>query len=228
MLTRRAFALAGLIVGPIRHQVPPGVHARPRRKPRPAWRWRTVTRTFASNVNIVTPGTTPPLGEPGPANPYPSTITVSGFQRSRIKKVTVRLSGLTHTWPGDLDILLVAPKNRPVLLLENAGGREDVNGIDLIFSQTSLAVVSDPLVSGTYQPAKFVGPIADSFLPPAPAGIRGRMLGELRKSNPNGIWKLFIIDQGANDTGTLNGWSLRITVETRVRVKPKRRARRPR
>ena len=41
------------------------------------------------------------------ASPYPSTINVVGVPGS-VNKLTVQISGLTHPYPADLDILLVA------------------------------------------------------------------------------------------------------------------------
>lgn len=69
---------------------------------------------FASDGQII-------IREIGPAAAYPSTIEVSGSARS-IQKVTVTLNGLSHTFPDDLDILLVGPDGRTVLLMSDSGG----------------------------------------------------------------------------------------------------------
>lgn len=174
---------------------------------------------------MVIPGTAPPLGGPEAATPYPSTIAVSGLRRGGIRQVAVTLTGLTHTWPSDLEVLLVGPNGQPILLMHNVGGSEDVIGIFLTFSATARNLESEPLVSGTYQPPSFTGPIPDSFLPPAPAGTTGSILAGLKNSNPNGIWRLYIVDEGANDTGTLDGWLITITARIWVRVKPRPRRR---
>lgn len=49
-----------------------------------------------------------PPGSQGAATPYSSTIEVSGVSGS-IVSVVVRLNGLSHTFPDDLDIVLVGP-----------------------------------------------------------------------------------------------------------------------
>ena len=59
------------------------------------------TRTFSNSTAISIPSS-------GKATPYPSTINVSGMS-GVISKVIVKLNGLNHTYPDDLDILLVGP-----------------------------------------------------------------------------------------------------------------------
>ena len=41
----------------------------------------------------------------GPANPYPSAITITNVA-GVVNKVTVRLNGFTHNYPADVDKLL--------------------------------------------------------------------------------------------------------------------------
>ena len=41
------------------------------------------------------------------ATPYPSTINVSGVTANVVTKVQVRLNGFGHTFPADVDVLLV-------------------------------------------------------------------------------------------------------------------------
>ena len=40
--------------------------------------------------------------------PYPSTIIVAGAEDSQ--HFSVSLNGLSHSWPDDLDVLLVGPE----------------------------------------------------------------------------------------------------------------------
>ncbi len=75
-------------------------------------------QTFSNPAPILVPGT----GTIGNANPYPSNITVAGVLN--ITNLSITLFGLTHTFPADIDILLVSPTGLTVILLSDAGGRE--------------------------------------------------------------------------------------------------------
>src|SRR5687768_11113442 len=59
----------------------------------------------------------------GPAASYPSTIAVSGTTGVAYH-VTVSLR-ITHTYPGDLQVVLRAPNGRNVLLFSNIGADEN-------------------------------------------------------------------------------------------------------
>jgi subtilisin-like proprotein convertase family protein len=177
-------------------------------------RFKIVTRTFVSTLPITIPAGAPTTVE-GAAAPYPSTIQVGGFNQGRILNVRVALLGLTHTSPNELDILLVAPGNVGVILLSDAVDDDNVSNITLVFDQAAPGTPLEPLTRGTFQP-KNGGAASDPFPPPAPAGISGHSLTTFNNRNPNGAWRLFIVDDGPNDTGSLTGWSL--TIRARVRV----------
>lgn len=147
---------------------------------------------------------------PTPAAPYPSGIVVSGMS-GLVHKVTVQLNGLTHTFPDDLDILLVAPGGAQALILSDVGGGTDVSGITLVLDDAAASPLPDntALSSGTYQPANIGSP--DVFPAPAPVAGTGSSLSTLQGIAPNGVWNLYIIDDANNDAGTLSGWSLTVT-----------------
>ncbi len=83
--------------------------------------------------------------------PYPAQITVSGLPTA-IGRLEVRLNHLTHTFPGDLDILLVGPAGQNVMLMSDIGGGGDVEGVFLTFSDGAPALTGAQIVSGTYAP----------------------------------------------------------------------------
>jgi subtilisin-like proprotein convertase family protein len=148
----------------------------------------------------------------GPASPYPSTIIVSNLAGA-VTKVTATLSNLSHTYPDDLDILLVGPTGTNVMLMSDAGGLTDLVGVNLTFDDQATNLLSDSgvITSGTYQPTNFA--TGDVLPSPAPLSPFGPNLAGFKGQNPNGTWQLFVYDDFGSDTGSLNnGWSLQINV----------------
>jgi subtilisin-like proprotein convertase family protein len=182
---------------------------------------RVVTRTFTSNVPLTIPAGAPGTTE-GPATPYPSTLRVSGFDQGRILNVRVTLRGLSHIDPQDLDIMLVSPTNRGVILMSDVGDNDDVVGITLVFDQNAPGRLTEPLTSGTFQPVNDDDE-TDPFPAPAQGGVTGHSLTRFHNTNPNGSWRLFVVDDSALDTGSLGGWSLTIKARVQVRHRHPRR-----
>jgi subtilisin-like proprotein convertase family protein len=158
---------------------------------------------------------TTPIQIASNAQTAPSTIEVSGFE-TNVADVEVTLSNMTHPAASDLDILLVGPGGQAVLLMSEATG--PAAGDSPTFDDQAakqLPNSPDPLVSGTFQPTNydFTG-APDTFAAPAPTNpAHGSALGVFNGTNPNGTWTLFIREQDNNppETGSLGGWSLRIT-----------------
>jgi subtilisin-like proprotein convertase family protein len=149
------------------------------------------------------------------ANPYPSSITVSGLA-GPISKVTATLTNFSHTFPSDVGVLLVGPTGQKIVLMNNAGnggGGVIASNLTLTFDQSaSLAIPqSSGLTSGTFRPADYSNG-ARSFLNPAPAAPYTNTLNGFTNTNPNGTWNLFVQDFESGDVGGItNGWSLGIT-----------------
>ena len=172
-------------------------------------------------VNTTVQGTVP---NTNPANPtlisipdsgigslYPSKIPVAGLP-SNPSKVTVTLQGLSHTYPDDLDILLVGPGGQKVLLMSDTGGGTDINNVTLTFDDAAASNLPDAsaIVSGTYKPTDFA--TGDTFPGPAPVGPYGTVLSVFNGLNPNGTWSLYVLDDEANDSGSVaGGWSIKFT-----------------
>lgn len=148
--------------------------------------------------------------EQGPANPYPSEIDVSGLDGA-IRDVTVTLYGLSHTWPDDLDVLLVGPEGQNVMLMSDAGGSLDVENVTLKFDDAAADFLPDSgqIVSGTFKPTNYE---MDTNLPnPAPPQPYGTMLSAFDGLNPNGTWRLFVFDDAGEDSGEIaEGWDITI------------------
>ncbi|UGS36913.1 IPT/TIG domain-containing protein [Capillimicrobium parvum] len=150
----------------------------------------------------------PATGTQGPATPYPSTINVTGMTGA-VTNVTATITGFSHTFPSDVDILLVGPSGQNVVLLADTGGSTDVNNATITFNQASLNSVPTPIVPGTFRPTNggaFTGPA------PAPPPPYGSSLAIFNGTVPNGAWNLFVFDDAAGDTGQITlGWSLDVT-----------------
>lgn len=145
----------------------------------------------------------------GPAAPYPSTIDVSGITEP-VRKITVTLHGLAHTFPDDIDLLLVGPQGQSVVLMSDVGGPDDISGVDITFDDEASTPVPAPIISGTFQPTN-VG-TDDTFDEPAPPGPYDAALSVFNIPDPNGAWSLYAVDDVESDTGVIaGGWTLTVT-----------------
>src|SRR5262249_44843588 len=66
---------------------------------------RPVPTLFSNTAPIAIPGT----GTNGNANPYPSTIAVSGLTGQQISILRVVFNNLSHTAPDNIDAMVIAP-----------------------------------------------------------------------------------------------------------------------
>ena len=149
---------------------------------------------------------------PGVAAPYPSTLSVSGLT-GIVHRVTVTLRNASHTFPGDLDLLLVGPRGQACLLMSDAGGGLAL--ADVTFTLDDVAEVALPssglIFNQAYRPTDF-GMEPDVFPAPAPSGPYPGALSVFAGTDPNGVWSLYVVDDTPNDTGLLaGGWGLDIT-----------------
>lgn len=169
------------------------------------------TRVITGNIDLATgvPIATPLLGL---ANPYPSTISVSGVS-SAIHRIRVSLLNLSHSFADDLDILLVGPDGRATFLMSDCGGEFPANGVTLTFDDNATNTLGDftSILSGTVRPANH-GLDVDSFAAPAPTGPYATNLSIFNGTNPNGTWSLYVMDDSDKDSGIVaGGWRLTIS-----------------
>lgn len=155
-----------------------------------------------------------------PTTNYPSVITVSGLT-GVVTKVTVTFA-VTSTFPDDLDILLVGPTGAMSLVMSDAEGSGDHTNITYTFDQTAAAgLPNDPTTvtpAGTFKPTNFAGALTatepggqDNF--PTAGGLMSYPtdFAIFNGSNPNGDWKLYVVDDQVIDNNSLpNGWSIDI------------------
>jgi subtilisin-like proprotein convertase family protein len=145
---------------------------------------------------------------PGAANPYPSTINVSG--QGAVADVNVRLTGVSHTFPDDFEILLVGPTGVKVVLMADRGGDIDMTSATLVLDDAATSSLPDAtqIFSGTYKPTgtTFGGGA------PAPAAPYATTLSAFNGTSANGTWSLFAFDDANADAGSISGgWSVDIT-----------------
>lgn len=158
------------------------------------------------------PITIPSSGTNGPANPFPSTLSVSGIT-DPITDVNITLFNVSHTFPHDLEIALAGPTGVAVVILADIGSPTDVVGIDLTFDDQATAILSNfgTITEGTYQVAQNGAlPLSLSGLLPSPLSVTfGQNLSVFNGLDPNGDWRLFVNDDGGGDVGSIaGGWSL--------------------
>jgi subtilisin-like proprotein convertase family protein len=161
-----------------------------------------LSNLFYSNTNLfVVPDNDP--------NGIISTISVpnSGVI-SNVRKLSIYVN-LTHTWGGDLKVVLIAPDGTEVKLINRLGvtaSGDAGSGIDFISSNiigfNSSAVNQ---ISPFYSYA-----IGGSYLPSNGSFYTPDDLNVLFQKSILGDWKLKVSDEYASVSGSLNGWSIGI------------------
>lgn len=168
----------------------------------------TATISFTNATPIIIPSV-------GAAPPYPSKITVAGASGT-ISNVEVTVRGFFQTYPGDVDIVLVGPGGQKAIILSDVGEGYDVNGINLTLSDLAAAPMPEfaQLVTGTFKPTDASpGEARDVFPAPAPAKPYATNFSVFKGLGANGVWSLYVQDDGAGDVGSFaNGWSLELTM----------------
>jgi serine/threonine-protein kinase len=153
----------------------------------------------------------------GTANPYPAPIEVSGATDT-ISRLTVTLTGFSHAFPEDVDVLLVGPSGENAVLMADVGGGNSVSDLTLTFDDAAGAGLPDRgrISSGTFLPSLGTdrgGGACCGFQggAPAPSPPHGTALSVFEGTDPNGEWNLFVFDDETDDAGQIaQGWSLLI------------------
>jgi hypothetical protein len=171
------------------------------------------------------------------ANPYPSTIQVSGATANTFR-IRVTLYDLYIDSGNDLEVLVVGPNGAKYVLVADVGGTFAVpvsRPVTLTFADYPDAVVSSvaPLTTGIYKPTT-CGVVGD-FPAPAPAGpyvqpgctvARSNaqtLYGNFAGTSANGAWNLYVrSDNGAPRPGEANvvlgeitgGWGIELLPST--------------
>lgn len=164
------------------------------------------TQTFSNFDNITIPSS-------GTATPYPSTINVTGMT-GIIIDINVVLYGVGHTWPDDIDIVLVSPTGQAVTLMSDCGGSTDINNLTITFDDDAGLNLPDEtaITSGIYRATDFGTP-PDNYPAPGPGSVSPpTLLSTFNGFDANGIWSLYVVDDVSSDLGAIaNGWDLIVT-----------------
>lgn len=135
---------------------------------------------------VTTPSTNIPVTIPDNAT---ATSTITFASGGIIDDINVLVS-VNHTWIGDTVGTLTSPAGTVVQLYSRTCDASPTNAnINATFDDAGNPVVC-PGITGTVTPAS--------------------PLSVLNGQNSTGVWTLRIIDQAANDTGTLVNWSLNV------------------
>lgn len=140
-----------------------------------------------------------------------SDITVAGVAGS-VTSLALTLAGLSHTYPDDLVLGVVnSSTGLGFVFLSGVGGSTDVNAATLTFSDAAATQLPQSfgsgggIVSGTYMPSNFGGYQFASF-------NNATSFADFNGTSANGLWRLYVNDISAGDTGTVaDGWSLNFT-----------------
>jgi subtilisin-like proprotein convertase family protein len=148
------------------------------------------------------------INDAAAASPFPSPIQVKCVP-GLLTNITVTLLGLSHSFPGDIDMLLVSPNGRALKLISDAV-EEPIPFDDLTLTFSDAAPQPLPLagavLSGTFRPTDHTSIDPDFFIPGALAITN---LADFAGASPNGIWGLYVVDDATIDDGLIaRGWSV--------------------
>ena len=149
------------------------------------------------------------------ATPYPSQITVTGVG-SLVTKITATLTNLAHTYPKDIDILLMSPTGQKSYLMSQTGGNRAITNVTLTFDDGAANwLPTSAITSGVYKPTCYA--VATPIFPPTstPVGPYVTNMSTFVGNNPNGTWSLYVIDDTPLNAGIIsNGWFLTLTTSS--------------
>jgi subtilisin-like proprotein convertase family protein len=180
-------------------------------------RSRTITRTLRNPATIDLPMTN---RYQSPAVLYPSPITVSGL-KGPVRDVNLRLIALSHNNSRNVFVLLVGPNGQTALVMGNNGGPSAINAVTLQLDDEAAAPFSEEatLQTGAYRPSN---PTNATIVFPDSGTSAGAnaALSVFDGTNPNGTWRLFVVDRYPSDAGAISGgWELEITAKGKTKKK---------
>lgn len=119
-----------------------------------------------------------------------------------ITGVRATLNNLSHSYPGDLNIVLISPEGVAVPLMSDACGGGDLSGLTLSFTDAASTYLpeADACTAGTYRPTNYqkdVPELSGMNLKPTMAAFKG--------GQADGKWLLLATDDATGDVGSIAG-----------------------
>ena len=102
----------------------------------------TNTTTLSNPTAIVIPGAGTGAATGAPANPYPSNIIAGGLTGT-VTNVRVTLNNFSHTFPGDVDVLLVGPGGQKFTVVSDVIGGTDAVNITWVLDDAGATIMPD-------------------------------------------------------------------------------------
>lgn len=183
-----------------------------------------ITTTLSNPTAIVIPAAGSGATTGSPSNPYPSNIIAGGLTGT-VTNVRVTLNNFSHSFPSDVDVLLVGPGGQKFTVLSDVIGGTDAVNVTWVLDDAGTALLpsAGTPVSGTFRPTNIAtGDVFPAPAPPAPYQLpasagTATFASVFNGTNPNGTWSLYVVDDIGADIGTIaGGWTLTITTETPV------------
>jgi hypothetical protein len=178
----------------------------------------TVTIAINKSANLAIPAT-------GTSGTVSDSFNLGLINWGRIVDLQVILGDLTHTFPDDLDFLLLGQGGANFEFWSDVGNGAGITNGDFTISDSAASVLPDatPLASGTYRPADYATQetaenwgLASSLVinHPATATLNSVFAGKFVSGN----WSLYITDDASGDAGSLDIWGFRVTYNVIVKT----------
>ena len=108
------------------------------------------------------------------------------------------VTDIAHTRNDNLDVFLVSPGGVTVTVTTDNGGSFASGYVSMDwYDQAGVGLANGAVTDATFQNGASVSPM-----------VTEGALSAFNGTNPNGTWKLLVVDDAATNTGTLRGWSL--------------------
>lgn len=167
---------------------------------------------FSQGASTLIPAGSPSITA-GTANPYPSLINASGLPATGVTVKSVKLGNFNHTFPADVDVVLVSPTGQAVIIMSDAGGGAAVAGLDYTFDNAAAtSMVAGFNAQGTYKPTNLGVVGGDNWPAPGPLTAPTSTTLSTFTGDPNGNWQLYVVDDANGDFGFIGNWEITFSI----------------